>query len=433
MHRIILTVLFAFQSVIVWAAQPLTFHVATNGNDLWSGRLDKPSADGKDGPFATVPAALKAVRAARPTAAQAAGGITILLREGVYELAEPLVLGPEDSGASAQQPFTIAAYPGETPILSGGRRITGWKKVEGKPGLWQAEVPAVREGKWHFRQLFINGQRKQRARTPNEGFLRIQGESPQDKPVKLKFLPGDIKKEWADDGEVEVIALLAWADFRLQIRSVDEAAHIATLSGDARPSNKENNARYYIENAPDGLDRPGEWYLDRKTGLVTYWADPNEDLSQAEVIAPQLNDLLLMQGDFAARKPVQHLVLRGLTFSYTDWTLGEKGYADTQAAIATRGDILAEGAVDCVVEDCVFTRLAGYALEFGRGCQRNKIVGNEMFDLGAGGVRLGETAKRQDAFEMNHNHIMTDNHLYRLGRVIRRRSGCWSYRAAKTG
>ena len=215
--------------------------------------------------------------------------------------------------------------PGETPILSGGRRITGWKKVEGKPGLWQAEVPAVREGKWHFRQLFINGQRKQRARTPNEGFLRIQGESPQDKPVKLKFLPGDIKKEWADDGEVEVIALLAWADFRLQIRSVDEAAHIATLSGDARPSNKENNARYYIENAPDGLDRPGEWYLDRKTGLVTYWADPNEDLSQAEVIAPQLNDLLLMQGDFAARKPVQHLVLRGLTFSYTDWTLGEKG------------------------------------------------------------------------------------------------------------
>src|SRR5262249_48396808 len=151
--------------------------------------------------------------------------------------------------------------------------------------LWLAAVPDVREGRWYFRSLFINGERKQRARTPNEGFFRIDGPGPQDKPVQLHFKPGDIKKEWADAGDVEAIALLAWADFRMFIRSVDEANHVATLSTNARPSNRENNARYYVENARDALDAPGEWYLDRKTGVVTYLAKPGEDLSTAQVIA----------------------------------------------------------------------------------------------------------------------------------------------------
>jgi len=398
------------------SAAPLTLYVAPDGNDAWSGRSAKPAVNRRDGPLGTLPAALQAARAARQEG-KAKNGVTILLRGGVYELAEPIRLTPEDSGISAGKPLTIAAYRDEKPVLSGGRRITGWRQVAGKPGVWQADVPAVREGKWYFRQLFVNGQRRQRARTPNEGYFRIQGKSPQDRPVKLQFKPGDIKKEWADDGDVEVIALLAWADLRMQIRAVDEVNHVATLSGDPRPSNQEGDAQFYVENAPDGLDQPGEWYLNRKTGVVTYWAQAGEDLAKAEVIAPRLEGLLLLQGDFAAKRAVQHVVLRGLTFSYTDWGLGPNGYADTQAAIATLGDVRAEGATDCVVADCVFTRLAGYALELGRGCQRVKVVGNEMFDLGGGGVRVGEQAKRTDPFEQCQGHVITDNHLYHLGIV----------------
>jgi len=396
-------------------ANPFTLYVAPNGDDKWSGRIAAPTANGQDGPVATLPAALTAARSARLDAAKVSDGITILLRGGLYELTEPLVLTPEDSGANAKQPFTIAAYSGEKPIISGSRRITGWKRVEGKPDLWQAEVPAVREGKWYFRSLFINGERKQRARTPNKGFFRIQGASPQDKPLKLKFSPGDIKKEWADDGDVEVIAFFAWADVRMQIRAVDEAAHTATLSGNPRPSNKEDNARYYVENAPDGLDAPGEWYLNRKTGVITCQAEAGEDLNKAEVLASHLNGLMVLQGDFANRKSVHDVALRRLTFSHTDWTLSENGYADTQAAVATHGDIRAEGAVDCVVADCTFTHLAGYALEFGRGCQGTKIIGNEMFDIGGGGIRIGETAKRQEPFEQNHSQIVTDNEMHHLG------------------
>src|SRR5262249_20152229 len=158
-----------------------------------------------------------------------------------------------------------AAAPGDKPIVSGGRRITGWRQSADNPNLWQAEVPSVREGKWYFRQLFVNGQRRQRARTPNDGFFRIQGPGPQTSPVPIKFKPGDIKKEWAADGDVELVALLAWSDIRMQIRAVDESNHVATLSGNPRPSNKEDHAQYYIENAPDVLDQPGEWYLNRKS------------------------------------------------------------------------------------------------------------------------------------------------------------------------
>ena len=404
-------------------AAPLTFYVATNGNDNWSGRQAAPTRNGRDGPLASLPAALRAARAARGDATKTAQGISIFLRSGRYELSEPVVLTPEDSGASARQPLIIAGYQGEKPVLSGSRRITGWKRVEGKPGLWQAEVPGVREGTWSFRSLFIDGRRQQRARTPTVGFFRIVGESPQSKPARFKYNPGEIKKEWAADGDVEVIAYFAWADIRMQIREVDEDRSVVTLSGNPRESNRENNARYFVENAPDGVDAPGEWYLNRKTGVLTSQAEAAADLERAEVLAPRLNRLLIVQGDFARQRPLRHVVLRGLTFSHTDWELAQHGYADTQAAIEIHGDVRAEAAVDCVVEDCVFSHLAGYALELGRGCQHDQVVGNEMFDLGGGGVRIGEPGPRKLAFEQNHSHLVTDNHMHRMGLIYPPASG----------
>lgn len=401
-------------SALSLLGDPITLYVSPGGNDHWSGRLQSPAPAGNDGPKATVAAALASLRS-MPTPRRE--GATILLRDGVYPLTEPLAITAEDSGADPEHPLLIAAFSNERPILSGGRRITGWKPVAGKPDRWQTEIPEVRNGQWYFHQLFVSGQRRQRARTPNEGFFRIQGASSQEKPFRLKFKPGEIQPAWASDGDVEVVAYLAWSDIRMQIRAVDQDAGIATLSGEPRPSNREDNARYIVENAPDGLDTAGEWYLNRRTGVLEYQANPSEDLNQLDVIAPKLDQLVTLRGDRPGRRPVQHVVLRGLTFSHTDWSLGEHGYADTQAAIATPGDVAAEAAVYCTIEDCTFAHLAGYALEIGRGCRGNRIVGNELFDLGGGGIRIGETAVPQDAFDRNSGHIITDNHIHALGRV----------------
>ncbi len=395
-------------SALIAGAAPITLHVSPRGNDSWSGKPSSPSRNHLDGPVATLQRAIELSRGQRPA--------TILLRGGTYELSDTLLFGPEDSGSSAKQPLTIAAYRNEKPVLSAGRKIVGWRRTPS--GIWEAEVPEVRAGTWYFRQLFVNGKRAQRARTPNEGFFRIQGPSPQDKPVKLRFAPGEIKKEWAADGHVEVIALLAWADFRYEIRQVDEVNHVATLSGDPRPSNREGNARYYIENTPDALDAPGEWYLERKAGILRYWPQPGEDPSKAEIIASRLDALVKFQGDLAAQRPVQHITLRGLTFAHTDWIMPENGYADTQAAVATRGDIWCEGASHISIENCTFKHLGGYAVEFGRACSSNRIVGNEMYDLGAGGIRLGEPVNRTEPFEQNHSHLVANNHIHHGGEVF---------------
>src|SRR5262249_6570422 len=114
-------------------------------------------------PFATLARARDAVRKLKadgpPTAA-----VTVLIRGGTYPLKDTLVFGPEDSGTQ-EYPVVYAAYPGETPVLSGGKEISGWQPGEGK--LWVARLPATTGGPWRFTQLFVNGKRQTRARLPD--------------------------------------------------------------------------------------------------------------------------------------------------------------------------------------------------------------------------------------------------------------------------
>ena len=79
--------------------------------------------------------------------------VVVLLRGGVYRQTETLLFGPRDS-ATEKHSITYAAYPGEKVVISGGRRIAGWKKGKGR--IWTAELPEVKAGKWYFRQLFVN-------------------------------------------------------------------------------------------------------------------------------------------------------------------------------------------------------------------------------------------------------------------------------------
>ncbi|MGD0089909.1 MAG: hypothetical protein ABSE73_08305 [Planctomycetota bacterium] len=97
----------------------LRFHVAPNGDDKWSGRSNTPNAGRTDGPFATVGRAQQAARQGKPNQSAGHGPIVVELRGGVYYLAEPIVLTPEDSDVIYQ------AAPNETPVLSGGTRLTG--------------------------------------------------------------------------------------------------------------------------------------------------------------------------------------------------------------------------------------------------------------------------------------------------------------------
>ena len=387
-----------------------TFYVAPTGNDEWSGRRAGANFIKTDGPFATLPAALKAARTTR----QASPGeaITVELADGRLELAEPIVFTPEDSG------LTIQAAAGAKPVLSGGTRLTGWQRSPTNAALWQVALPAVRAGKWYFRQLFVNGERAQRARTPNTGFFRARARLGDKSPITVPFQAGDLRPAWTNGAEF--IMLMKWTSLQVPIQSVDAAANVATLPGGPRAAwMDEPDARYWIENTPDALDQPGEWYLDRTSGVLSYLADAGFDPNKAVIVAPRLGELVRWEGDAKAQRAVTDLTLRGLTFSDADYDLPPQGRIDSQAASQTRGNLRAEYATGCTVEDCVLENLGGYGLELGRGCQHWRVSGNEFRALGAGGVRIGEEGElNPSAFAACHSHVITDNDLHALGRLM---------------
>ncbi len=222
------------------------------------------------------------------------------------------MFGPEDSG-TASAPITYAAAPGERPVLSGGRPITGWRKFDDK--LWTADLPDVKAGHWRFNQLYVGGEPRTRARIPNEGFLRVAA-CPEGTPKTanyhkacqtFQFKPGDIRADWTNLQDVEVIVYHFWTDSHLPIKSVDTTSNLVTFACKATKTFTddftENGARYIVENVFEGLDAPGEWYLNRHTGVLFYYPKAGEDMSRVEVIAPQLPALHSHPGQRGATAP----------------------------------------------------------------------------------------------------------------------------------
>lgn len=380
-----------------FAAEPVCFYVSPGGNDAWSGKLPAPNATATDGPFATVDRARQAVREAR-MADPRPRPYTVFLRGGMYPLAQTLVFTPEDSG-SADAPITYVAYGDGTPILSGGRTIEGW--TETPDGLWVAEVPEVRAGNWYFHQLFVNGERRPRARHPNAGYLRTAGplpeiENPQqpreDAAARIGFTyrPGDLQR-WEGLEEVNVILYYDWDTSLHWIAALDEEAHTVRFTNPSQwpVCYWERDQRYHLENFRAALDQPGEWFLDRQAGRLYYWPWPGEDPNEATFIAPFLSRLVELRGEPEQGRFVQHLHFQGLSFQYADWVVGRDQCAQAQAAAFLRAAFLAQGARHCRVDRCEIAHVGEYGLWFERGCQDNRIFHCELHDLGGGGVRLG--------------------------------------------
>lgn len=141
----------------------LTGRTAPTGKDTWSGKLPDTNSGGTDGPFATVTKARDAVKALRQSG-WTGGAITVYLRGGVYTILAPIAFASGDSG-SASAPITYRAYPGEKPVLQGGRRITGFTALGN--GRYTVKPGNGAGSSWYFRELFVGGKRMMRARYPN--------------------------------------------------------------------------------------------------------------------------------------------------------------------------------------------------------------------------------------------------------------------------
>jgi len=407
------------------------FHVSRRGSDADPGTQARP--------FATIARAQKAVR--KRIAAGLKDNVTVMIGVGVYELAAPLKFGPADSGTK-QHAVIYRAADDRNVIVSGGRRIAGWKRGSGK--LWTTTVSDVKAGKWHFRQLFVGGRRATRARTPIAGekisHLKLTSTT-QAKDLKTwrLGLPAKDVSNWKNISDVEIVIHGNWAINRKRLQAVDAKSGTITLApphAKPIPWNRPSKGRYcYLENAIEMLDKPGEWYVDRKTGVLTYLPLEGQDMTKVRVVAPVLKRLVEIVGTDG--EPIRNLHFRGISFEHTSWPLPAGGYHGIQAChFSTTGKNPTgrrwwgiEPAIFCeFVNSVSFTdgevsHTGGSGIYFGNGSTNCEIIGNHIHDTAANGVMLA--GANNEKLVPKGNRIC-NNYVHHTGQEYFGACGIWA-------
>ncbi len=417
--------------------QAETLYVAPDGNDAWSGRLARPNAARTDGPLASLQGARDVIRKGK-AAGTLTEGVDVLVADGVYRLSETLVFTPQDSGTQ-EAPIRYLAAPGAAPKFSGGKAIRGFQK--GADGKWAADVPQVKSGAWYFEQLWVNGRRAIRARSPNKFYYyvvrpveyEVNAETGQPERMSHRAFiarPDEIQSLLdvpADElPDVNVLVYHSWETSRLRLAKVDKENAALYFTGPSPwPFGYWGaNQRYHIENVLAALDMPGEWYLSRQ-GKLTYWPRSDEDMSTASVVAPVLEQFVRMEGDPASDQWVEYLSLEGLAFLHGQYLLPAAGHADGQAAFTVPALLMADGARHVRIEKCEWGHAGLYGIWFRRGCHDCRIVQNYLHDLGAGGVRIGEGSIQPAEADRTHHIVVDNNIIHSVGRVFPGAIGVW--------
>lgn len=398
----------------------IVFYVSPDGCDQWSGLLPTPKSDKSDGPFATLAAAKKAVRCQRCAAPEQA--VRVELRGGTHFLAEPLTFTQADSGipwvtsnndtvVGAARPVVYASYKNEKAIISGGRAIDGWEEttINGQKAL-RTFIPDVKEGKWSFRQLFVNGERRLRPILPRKGFFRIAKLAPsrfdggiswsRGRNDRFYFEAGDLKA-WQNIEDVELVTLQVWIESRMWLRRVEEEKNLvvmdrATLTGlsAGHGDGGKEGTEFFVENVFEALDQPGEWYLNRSEGILYYLPLPGETAENLQVFAPVQEQLLLFLGAADETHRVHDLRFENLHFAHNEWQYPQGVPGSNQAAQRVPGALTLRHVRHIQFHQCVFEHLGTYGIELSEGCRDVEISCCTIRDLGAGGVKIWDGAER---------------------------------------
>jgi hypothetical protein len=401
-----------------------TFYVNPGGSD------DNPGSEAK--PFATVEKARQVIQGMTKSMAN---DIVVVLGGGVYPIDRTLVFSADDSGVNGHN-VIYRAKDGETPILSGGRPVVGWKTDE--KGRWKAPAPID-----DFRQLYVNGVRAIRARGDQPAGLEAAG----DEAYKTTAVE---MAEWRNPGDLEFCYPVIWAHTRCKVQAIKRDGDHAIITmlqphfSHARAKegvNVTNPDRIYLENALELLDEPGEWYLDRAAKMVYYMPRKDEDMTKVEVMAPALEKIVELRGTLD--RPVHNICFEGLTFAYGTWLLPSKiGFVDVQANVVldwkkpfqrksgltavhnehlkSPANVVCHTAKSIRFDRCTFTKLGGAGIDLEAGSQDNTVAGCRFYDIAGTAVQVGDVLKDDhhpdDARKIVKNNVIANNYIHDCGK-----------------
>lgn len=407
--------LVSITGVFCGSANAADFYVATNGNDAWSGKRPASNRSKTDGPFATLERARDEIRKLTVAGALPKGGVTVELRAGTYERQQVFELAAEDSGTAAA-PIVYRARPGEQVRLVGGKVVTGWRpvtdpavlsrldvSVRGK--VLQADLRALGisnlgQATTDRLELFFQDKPMTPARWPNEGFVRVVdvlGKTPLDVrgtkgTVEGVFAyDGDRPQRWvgAKDAWVHGYWFWDWADQRQKLASIDTEKRSISVLPPYHHYGYRKGQWFYAFNILAELDAPGEWYLDRDTGILYFLPPAPIEKGKAVVsIIPML----------ATMKDVSYVTLRGFTME------------------AARGTaILMKGGTHNQILGCIIRNVGNLAVQIDGGAS-HAVIGCDIRATGAGGIVLngGDRETLTPA-----GHLAENNHIHDYGRWTR--------------
>jgi hypothetical protein len=386
----------------------------------------------KGKPFRTIERARDEIR---QNHSSMSGNITVYLRGGEYNYADRYTVRQVDSGEKAYTVRTseltfderdsgedgymivYKAYPGETPVISGGKRIAGWRLHNARLNIYKANI-----GKGiDTRQLYVNGKRAIVARSEgmpaNLTFENAYGHTTTD----------TFMANWKHVQDLEFVYYDQWVEFRIKVDDIIANNGVATIKMYPSAWQFSTTGRYtkirskesteYFENAYELLDSDGEWYLDRSAGDLFYKPRSGEDMKMAEVVVPVVDELLTAKGSSRENR-FENVGFEGITFEYAGWL--RPNIVKSNIFCATLRDVnrypesavIVSSANGITFERNKFLRLGSVGLKMDNGIKDVTIAGNKFVDISGGAMTIEEPHFKP--LDMT-NVVIKNNYIRKVG------------------
>jgi hypothetical protein len=392
-----------------------TLFVAPDGKD--------DDAGSKERPFATLNRARDELRRLKQNGGLPPGGAVVVIRGGEYAVDDTFVLTAADGG-TPESPVIYRAADGETPRFNAGTRLTGFKPVtdeiirnrlpeESRGKVMQTDLKAQGIADWGkfqpggfgsgrgfktnpLPEVFFNGEALPISRWPNDGNVCVDDVPAGNKNGVIRYKE-DRASRWKDEKEVWLYGywFWDWADSYEKAVKLDVEKKEITLAEPFHRYGYRKGQRYCVVNLLAEIDRPGEWYLDRSSGLLYLY--PPADPAQASV------ELSLLEKPVMELRNVAHV-----TFERIVWETG-------------RGDgIRITGGENCLLAGCTIRKFGGDGVVIDGGV-RHGLLGCDLHTLGRGGCRIAGGNRK--TLEPG-GHFVENCAIYRLSRIDRTYTPC---------